>query len=244
MEQNKVRTYLLYAIGEILLVVIGILIALQVNNWNEERKANKAEKFILMSLKQDFEIRYDELIEFKRARKQSFAAIQYFGNLINNPATLPPDSINDVQMAKFSNALSFNDQFKTMDMLFSTGMISELSNPELKRLLISWPQQVEEMMEEQRSRLGFYRNIIVPFLLEYIALREVYNEIVFRGYNLGSNQAVKFKSNYSGLINDPIFERSLAHIELLLRTNDIDSDTLIKSAERIIFLLQQEIDKN
>ncbi|PWN05495.1 DUF6090 family protein [Rhodohalobacter mucosus] len=38
MEQNKVRTYLLYAIGEILLVVIGILIALQVNNWNEERK--------------------------------------------------------------------------------------------------------------------------------------------------------------------------------------------------------------
>ena len=39
MEQNKIRTYLLYAVGEILLVVIGILIALQVNNWNEERKA-------------------------------------------------------------------------------------------------------------------------------------------------------------------------------------------------------------
>ena len=38
MEQNKVRTYILYAIGEILLVVIGILIALQVNNWNELRK--------------------------------------------------------------------------------------------------------------------------------------------------------------------------------------------------------------
>jgi hypothetical protein len=37
-EEDNVRTYLLYAIGEILLVVIGILIALQVNNWNEERK--------------------------------------------------------------------------------------------------------------------------------------------------------------------------------------------------------------
>jgi len=36
-EEDDIRKYLFYAIGEILLVVIGILIALQVNNWNEER---------------------------------------------------------------------------------------------------------------------------------------------------------------------------------------------------------------
>ena len=39
MEQNKTGKYLKYAIGEIALVVIGILIALQINNWNEGRKA-------------------------------------------------------------------------------------------------------------------------------------------------------------------------------------------------------------
>ena len=38
MEKNKTANYLKYAIGEIVLVVIGILIALQINNWNEERK--------------------------------------------------------------------------------------------------------------------------------------------------------------------------------------------------------------
>tara|TARA_R110002124_G_scaffold149259_1_gene315309 strand:+ start:120 stop:863 length:744 start_codon:yes stop_codon:yes gene_type:complete len=43
MEQNKVRTYLLYAIGEIALVMIGILLALQVNNWNEDRKERDTE---------------------------------------------------------------------------------------------------------------------------------------------------------------------------------------------------------
>lgn len=46
-QQDNVRKYLLYAIGEILLVVIGILIALQVNNWNEERIARNAEKELL-----------------------------------------------------------------------------------------------------------------------------------------------------------------------------------------------------
>ena len=40
MEQNKTGNYFKYAIGEIVLVVIGILIALQINNWNENRKAN------------------------------------------------------------------------------------------------------------------------------------------------------------------------------------------------------------
>ncbi|MEJ2113692.1 MAG: DUF6090 family protein, partial [Flavobacteriaceae bacterium] len=38
LSENKFSKYLLYAIGEIILVVIGILIALQVNNWNNERK--------------------------------------------------------------------------------------------------------------------------------------------------------------------------------------------------------------
>ena len=40
LSENKFSKYFIYAIGEIILVVIGILIALQVNNWNEERKSN------------------------------------------------------------------------------------------------------------------------------------------------------------------------------------------------------------
>jgi hypothetical protein len=46
MEQTKTITYFKYAIGEIILVLIGILIALQINNWNQERKENKQGRFI------------------------------------------------------------------------------------------------------------------------------------------------------------------------------------------------------
>ncbi len=41
LSENKLRKYLFYAIGEIILVVIGILIALQINNWNEKQKAKR-----------------------------------------------------------------------------------------------------------------------------------------------------------------------------------------------------------
>lgn len=43
MEKNKTGKYLKYAIGEIVLVMIGILLALQVNEWNQERLRKKAE---------------------------------------------------------------------------------------------------------------------------------------------------------------------------------------------------------
>ena len=54
-NSGATRKYLLYAVGEIALVVIGILIALQVNNLNENRKARDYEKKSLIKLKEEFQ---------------------------------------------------------------------------------------------------------------------------------------------------------------------------------------------
>ena len=51
--ENKTGKYFKYAIGEIILVVIGILIALQINNWNENKKQLKAEKIVLNNIHKD-----------------------------------------------------------------------------------------------------------------------------------------------------------------------------------------------
>lgn len=55
LESGSLKKYLVYAIGEILLVVIGILIALQINNWNEDRKAKANEREYLKGIKRDLE---------------------------------------------------------------------------------------------------------------------------------------------------------------------------------------------
>ena len=52
-ESESARKYILYAIGEILLVMIGILLALQVNNWNEWRKERQMEKKLLIELQEN-----------------------------------------------------------------------------------------------------------------------------------------------------------------------------------------------
>ena len=59
--ENKTGKYFKYAIGEIFLVVIGILIALQINQWNENRKENNALKTLTENLNNEFQKNLKEL---------------------------------------------------------------------------------------------------------------------------------------------------------------------------------------
>ena len=73
-QSGSTQKYLLYAIGEIALVVIGILIALQINNWNEWRKDRKMEQEILNDLKLNLESNLaiiDERIQYFNSGQNS-----------------------------------------------------------------------------------------------------------------------------------------------------------------------------
>jgi len=72
LEENKTGRYLKYAIGEIVLVMIGILLALQVNNWNQNRQLQKEEAKILRGLHQEFSEnikRFDDIYKLQVARR-------------------------------------------------------------------------------------------------------------------------------------------------------------------------------
>ena len=61
LSENKFTRYLIYAVGEIILVVIGILIALQINNLNETRKDRIEEQKILIQLKEEYQDNLQQL---------------------------------------------------------------------------------------------------------------------------------------------------------------------------------------
>jgi len=54
LNEGNLKKYVIYAVGEILLVMVGILLAVQVNNWNEERKNRNSEEDLLKALHKDF----------------------------------------------------------------------------------------------------------------------------------------------------------------------------------------------
>ena len=96
--ENKFSRYLLYAIGEVLLVVIGIYIALQINNWNESKIQTKKEvtnlKEIKKNLKSDLENQLIPGAEYYQMSMDAFNILQ--SNFYNTPQNIPEDSIREL----------------------------------------------------------------------------------------------------------------------------------------------------
>ncbi len=84
MNQNKTGKYFKYAIGEIVLVVIGILIALQINNWNELRKNDANTVLMLKQLREENLSNLSELLEGKVFRDSLGSRTRSFINFFKN----------------------------------------------------------------------------------------------------------------------------------------------------------------
>ncbi len=240
-NEMKESRYLKYAAGEIILVVIGILIAFSINNWNQRQKDRTAQLELFESLKIDFEARLDELREIIEGRRTGIEAIHSLYNIINEETPLPePNEINRL-LAQNLIVYSFNDNFQMLNMLFNTGQINQIKNESLKRKLIQWPMLVEEMLEEQRQIIRLSTINFEDIYYKHISVNLVNQQFNFRNYNLKSNFSSKMKPDYRGLLDNMIFENLLANRESFLYINIIDGQSLIQLAEEIIEEFEKEL---
>lgn len=77
LSQNKISKYLLYSAGEIILVVIGILIALSINNWNERNKRIEKGNDILKDLRENIEFNTIQFQKDNEVSRQVITSIDY-----------------------------------------------------------------------------------------------------------------------------------------------------------------------
>jgi len=132
--ENNVSKYLRYAIGEILLVVIGILIALQVNNWNEGRKDKKFEQEILSLIDQNLE---QDSISLSFELSNTKLAILLTNRLLEQVALKNyNDSLNS-WMGKIICFERFRSQSSAYEMLKAKGL-ENISDKALQIALISY----------------------------------------------------------------------------------------------------------
>ena len=145
---NSTGRYLLYAVGEILLVVVGILIALQINNWNETRKNRAKELKALIDLKEEFAITRQRITEKQTTRMVFQEPLDNYLDLIAEGKATHTDHL---QFVKYRKALCcINPSLGVLKTLISSGDINLITNDSLKYLLTDWIDQMGNLLENEQ----------------------------------------------------------------------------------------------
>ncbi len=140
--ENKSSRYFKYAIGEIILVVVGILLALQINNWNEERKASALEKEFLQNIQQDLDA---QLLEINLQIKAENEYLKAASELLNNYSqenSLVIDSLFYKQLFHLTSRRTFKIYDPTYTELLSSGQIVLIKSRKLKNSIVEYYQEL------------------------------------------------------------------------------------------------------
>jgi hypothetical protein len=246
MENNKTGKYIKYAAGEIVLVVVGILIALQINNWNEQRKEDLQEQATLKRLEKEFKSNKDQLVGKINIRNGVIKNCERLLEYYNEPKNATLDSIflymGSIVPTTFDPI--HND-------LVSSGTIDLLKNEELKQLLINWSTDVIQLQEVEQMFLRYGEQNLLP----YVAEKGIGRDISFIYWNqapvslLESKKVrnlIPGKSKLSTftkdeLLSDSKLESIIAHTLDLNLFNNQESETLMNRINYILQVVDSEI---
>ena len=156
--ENKTGKYLKYAIGEIVLVVIGILIALSINNWNEYRKDRIKEQAILGQLKVEYNSNLKQLESKITIRNILITSSQKVLSYIDDPQSINIDSLV-VNLSRGQYRPTF-DPIKND--IISSNKLNLIQNKRLQTLLSQWESNVYQLTEEELFWENYCANNKLP----------------------------------------------------------------------------------
>ena len=165
-ELGSARKYLLYAVGEIALVVIGILIALQINNWNEEEKKKQLEIDLLnnfvIEMKQN-QVILEESLQWHVIDDTSSHNLRFKWDQLNN----------DQIIRNFENLKSF----WTTDLLSGVvkSIITEyglsiISDETIVNFIASWEDKVNDIYENEELDAHLVQDFLWPLMYKTVSL--------------------------------------------------------------------------
>jgi len=234
MEKNKTGKYLKYAIGEIVLVVIGILIALSINNWNSKRIENTEEQNVLINLKKDFQLNKENLesvLSDNEKYLKSDLEILNFGRAKSSIKTEAEFSILLNDLTALSEFFPTNN---SLDNLQNSSSISLIKSQELMNKLSSWKPNVESLKDKENSTLEL-ESSGVDFVIKngsWLNVDEASNFKVLNKYTLPKS---RFEVDNRTLLNIIEFENIVEN--LIVHKNE-----LIKTEEKALVLVKEILD--
>jgi hypothetical protein len=243
LAEGNLKNYLAYAIGEILLVVIGILIALQINNVKEIKQNYRAETNALIELKREYQSNARLLEEHLIRKEGRFKEWTEFLSIISNEELPASKRARD---RPSSGARMFTPSQNALNELLYTGNIEKIQNDSLRNLLASWNTDLGLFQIREKEHQDFWHNQYRPYertmisqfagpkipTFSYISRDTLWNPFLTEM----ERQTLRLKA-YDDLVYQNLFMRN----HYLLFSTIRDGKALQNTFDQIINLLEEEI---
>jgi uncharacterized membrane protein YgaE (UPF0421/DUF939 family) len=164
LSENKFSKYLIYAFGEIILVVIGILIALSINNWNEARKDMQKEQLFLHKLSSNLS---EDIASLKNILRSDSLLILDLSNLSQEILTVKHTRELTFKNNSRYKYFKFSANTSLYDNMIATGQIGLFRNDTIFEALTNYYKRATEMNNGIDESLKNYSREIESFYLRF-----------------------------------------------------------------------------
>jgi hypothetical protein len=241
LTENKFSKYTLYAIGEIILVVIGILIALQINNTNDLRKLRVKEVHYLKNIKSDLQINILELDRYIETRTQCIQAANNILEHFEGKPITDPSAFNALGISIYSWQ-KFYQSNNTFQELLNSGNLAIISKDSIKNMLLN----IESLYKKMKSEEDHFRYdtevLIYEPLYHMMDLYPLVNNFEYRvtGGASGRNISLSEK-HFDDYLKNPILKNGFVMTILEFNVMNGQMQQMKEMSQKLIALIDEEI---
>lgn len=170
LAEGKISQYATYALGEIVLVVAGILIALSINNWNEDRINKRNIRLMLTAVQLENQINIHELEaalkDSDHVRNTLIALLRNMGSDFESKDKFLIDSL-------FYEGLSlttYDPNRAAILNLMESSHLKLIQDDSLKHMLLEWNSKLERLLNSEASNLHIFKTIVIPHFYDKLSL--------------------------------------------------------------------------
>ena len=166
--KGSFSSYLLYAIGEILLVVIGILIALQINTWNQDRINRSEEQRILNSISDELKLSKFLLDRGSKVQESKLAAAKNLLQASSNANALANESQLEEDFSNLIKRWLTGTPTSIYDALIGSGDLSLISSEQLRKQLMQYKSDQEFLRQFEEIQVRFFDEQLSPSINQHL----------------------------------------------------------------------------
>lgn len=237
-DDNKPLKYARYAIGEIVLVVIGILIALQINNWNQDQQQKRVEIATLRALVSEFKENRNS-IQFCKdgiTRRRLFCDSLRV-HIGPKMTALTADDIH-ILIGDVSTTDKCKVSIDILEDIQSSGKLNLISNEVIRRSISKWSSYLKELEGEENDWAQEFSNQFIPYANKWIQWEDV-------DFQFNRDDPRYFKSRFTIdprlILQQPEFSNIVAIQYWRIERVQSRTNVLLMHTDKLLALIQQEL---